>query len=82
MGTSLRKTVKKKKPDFDLSTTSGRLQASIRRKNLHSNAVDLNPVWAKERHKRAVKVAGRYMSLVGDQIKIAFEVEKRRLFNE
>lgn len=54
----------------------------MRRKNVHTNFVDLNPVWRKERHTRAVKVANRYLSVVGDQIKEAVAIEQRRLFNE
>ena len=81
-GGNLKRTIAKKKPEFDLSTTKGRLQATRKRKNVHENFVDLNPVWTKERHNRAVKVAGRYMSVVGDKIRTAVESERRRIFNE
>ena len=54
----------------------------MRRKNVHANFVDLNPVWKKDRHQRAVKVANRYLSVVGDQLKEAVAIEQRRLFNE
>ena len=34
----------------DLATTRGRLQASMRKKNMHSNFKDLNPIYHELRH--------------------------------
>ena len=49
---------------------------------MHKNFTDLNPKWAAARHERAVKVANRYLEIVGDQLKKAHFEEYREVFAE
>jgi hypothetical protein len=42
----------------------------------------LNPKYAAARHERAVKVANRYLGIVGESLKHAHFEEHREIFNE
>ena len=54
----------------------------MRRNNLHSNFKDLNPIYHKLRHERAVKVANRWIKVLGENLIERYKDIKKKNFNE
>ena len=58
------------------------LNTTMKKLNLHSNFVDLNPSYKEARHERAKKVANRWLKQLGEKLTKDVKSTERKIFND